>query len=191
MLGGIERAGRLPAGQDELKGADEALAVVGFDGRRRLRVKPRQFGVQGGATLGGKARFNAGAVCRIGGGQVVNAGVEGVVIEHGAADQYRDFATGVRGGDFAAGIGGKAPGGVGFFGVKDVYQRVRVAGQGGSIRLCRANIHAAVDLRGIDADEMHGVAVGEGESERGFAGSGRADEADDGAQGCFSYGMAG
>ena len=75
MLCGIERAGRLSGSQDELKGADEALAVIGFDGRRRLRVKPRQFGVQGGAALGGKARFNAGAIRRIGGGQVVNAGI--------------------------------------------------------------------------------------------------------------------
>ena len=97
----------------------------------------------------------------------------------------------MRGGDFTAGIGGKAPGGVGFFGVKDVYQRVRVAGQGGGIRLGAADVHAAVDLRGVHADEMHGVAVGEGESQRGFAGSGRADKADDGAQGCFSHGMAG
>ena len=188
---GVERARRLAGGGKQFERAHQALAVVRLDGGGALRIDADEFGVQRGTANGGEARLDAGAVFRVGGRQVVQSGVEGVVVEHGAADEQRDLAARVCGGDFAAGVGGEASGGVRFFRLKDVYQRVRVAGQGGSIRLCRANIHAAVDLRGVHADEMHGVAVGEGESERGFAGSGRADEADDGAQGCFSHGMAG
>ena len=111
-----------------------------------------------------------------------------MVVEHGAADEQRDFAERVCGGDFAAGVGGEASGGVRFFRLEDVYQRVRVAGEGGGIRLGTTDVHASVDLRGIDADEVDGVAVGEGEGERGFAGGGRADEVDDGLHAGFSWG---
>ena len=187
MLRGVERARRLAGGGKQFERAHQALAVVRLDGGGALRIDAGEFGVQRGAANGGEARLDAGAVFRVGGRQVVQSGVEGVVVEHGAADQQRDLAARVCGGDFTAGVGGEASGGVRFFRLKDVYQRVRVAGEGGGVRFGAADVHATVDLRGIDADEVNGVAVGEGEGERGFAGGGRADEADNGLHAGFSW----
>ena len=80
FVGGEQRAGL----RDQLRrrfGGEAFVAELALQAGDVFRqfvdilVKPRQFGVQGGAALGGKARFNAGAIRRIGGGQVVNAGI--------------------------------------------------------------------------------------------------------------------
>ncbi|EHM53675.1 hypothetical protein HMPREF9080_01645, partial [Cardiobacterium valvarum F0432] len=159
LLCGIVRARSFAAGHDKFEGADEALAVVRHDARRAGRIEAGEFGVQGGGSFTVQARFDSGTIMRVGGGQAIHAGIEGVVIEHGAANEDGNLSRLVSHLDFMRGIGGKTGSGIGFFRIKNVDEGVRVTDEGCSVRFGGANIHAAIDLRGIDADKVHGMTI--------------------------------
>ena len=117
---------------------------------------------------------------RVGGRQAVHAGIEGVVIEHGTANEDGNLSCLVSCLDFMRRIGGKTGSRIGFFRVKNVNEGVRITDEGCSVRFGGADIHAAIDLRGIDADKMHGLTVSKGKGKVGLAGRGRAENADNG-----------
>ena len=178
LLCGVVCARSFAAGHDKFEGADEALAVVRHDARRASRIETGEFGVQGGGTFAVQARFNSGTIMWIGSGQAVHSDIEGVVIEHGTADEDGNLSRLKSRLDFMRRIGGKTGSRVGFFRVKNVNEGVRITDEGCSVRFGGADIHAAIDLRRIDTNEVHGMTVNEGKGKVGLAGRGRAEDAD-------------
>ena len=166
------------AGHDEFEGADEALAVVRHDARRASRIETGEFGVQGGGTFTVQARFNNGTIMWIGSGQAVHSDIEGVVIEHGTADEDGNLSCLVSRLDFMRRIGSKTGSRVGLFRVKNVNEGVRITDEGCCVRFGGADIHAAIDLRRIDTNEVHGLTVSKGKGKIGLAGRGRTEDAD-------------
>ena len=75
-------------------------------------------------------------------------------------------------------IGSKTGSRVGLFRVKNVNEGVRITDEGCCVRFGGADIHAAIDLRRIDTNEVHGMTVNEGKGKVGLAGRGRAEDAD-------------
>ena len=64
--------------------------------------------------------------------------------------------------------------------IEDVDQVVRDARAIGGRRLRRADVHAAIHLRGIDGDDLAAEALGERQRERTLARRGRAHQQDGG-----------
>src|SRR5205085_760120 len=105
-----------------------------------------------GGAFGGGAGVELGAEGVIGAGAFEEAFDQRAEVEDGAGDE-----DGLGGGlKEGLGVGDEAGGGVGFPGVGGVEHEVGDAGAGGGVGLGGADVHAAVDLHGVDGHDGEG-----------------------------------
>ena len=180
VQGGQRCAGGVP----DFERALHALRVAGGQSSGRGRVDARELGMQSRPAVLRGLRFELCAQRRIGRRQFVHAERQRAVVEHGAADQQRRMSARAYGLDRGQRVGAEATGGIALGGLDQVDQVMRHARPLGRVRLGRADVHAAVDLSGIDADDLDADACarafGERHGERGFARCGGTQQADDG-----------
>jgi hypothetical protein len=109
----------------------------------------------------------------IGRGQRGESFDERLEIEHRAAHGERYGAARADFLDRANGVGAKAGCRVRVGRIDDIDQMMSNARPRRCVGLCRADVHAAVHLRRIDAHDLGPHALGEGERERALPGGGR------------------
>jgi len=154
-----QRGHAAAAAQAKFQGTLDALAVVGVESRRGLRVEPRQFRVQGRPAQAPSALLQFGAQGGIGRRQFVQAALQGVEIQHGAAHQQGHAAGG---GDLRHGlfrVAPETPGRVGLGRFDQIDEPVRRARQRGRVRLGGADVHAPVHQGRIASVAASGFAV--------------------------------
>ncbi|MNG93350.1 hypothetical protein D3C79_523150 [compost metagenome] len=157
-----------------LQRPDQPLRVVGVDTRRRLRVNLGQLTVQLGQAQRLGLGFQLGTHRGIGRRHVGQAIDQRLVIEHGAAHQQRDLAARGDLGHGLQGIGTELRSRIALGRVANVDQPVRVSGEDFFRRLGRTDVHAAVDQRRIDADQLARQYFGQLDGQVGLAGRRRA-----------------
>ena len=167
-LGGGER----PAGEfDDFECPDGAARIVGFDNGGGLRIEDFQMVVEGCDADVGKFFLPVLSHLWVGGGKLPVVD-EGLHVEHGAADEDGEFPAGhdvCDGGDgevLVVGDGG------GFGDVPDVEQMVGNAGTFGDGEFGGADVHASVELHGVNVDNFAVAGVGEADAEGRFSGGG-------------------
>ena len=101
------------------------------------------------------------AKLRGGGRKLGQAMEERSEVQHGATHQERDLLPGVDRTDAGEGILYEAPGGVALGRLADVDEVMRDALPQLARGLCGPDVEAAVDLRGVDADDLDGRPLGE------------------------------
>ena len=163
---------------DDLEGSHDASGVVGLDGGRRRRVEVAQPLQQ---RLGAEASgllLQPPPDAQVG-GRDLEPVERRTHVEAGAADQQGvPPAPGDRG-EVGPGAGLVCRD-AGLLGdVEHVELVVRDAAALAHRQLGRADVHAAVELRGVGADDLAAQHLGEGDGEVGLAGGGRADDGDD------------
>ena len=128
----------------------------------------RQLGVQRRPAFGAGLGGNPCAQRRVGRGQIGEPGEKRAEVEHRAAGQHRHPATGAHGLHAGGGILRELRRRVGLGRVADIDQvmpnprLILRAGLGG------ADVHAAIDLRRIDADQLPAQPLAEREREAGL-----------------------
>jgi hypothetical protein len=132
----------------------DALAVVRREASGGLRVDRRELGVQGRPAGACGALVDCRADRGIGLGQRVEAIEQRLEIEHRAADEQRDRAARADRRDRRVGVGDEARRRIALGRVDDVDQVVRHGSALGRARLRGADVHAAVDERRVDADDL-------------------------------------
>ena len=110
--------------------------------------------MQRGPAFGARPGFNFGANGGVGAGHVVQPVKQCLEVQHGAAHQQRQLAASVDVGDEPRSVSCKFSRAVGMQRVADIDQVVRHAGQLSRRRLGRADVHAPVHQRRIDADDF-------------------------------------
>src|SRR5271165_2269710 len=157
----------------DLERALDALRIVAVNSRGGRRINLRQGSMNGVPAVGGRGGIDVGTNLHISLRQIRNAGGEGMEIEHRAADQQGQAATRPNILHRRECIADEFPGGILLSRIANINQMMGMAGaqQGG--RLGRADIHAAVDERGIDADDLQWKTLDEPQREVGLAGPGR------------------
>ncbi len=175
--GGAEARGGLAGEAGDFDGADESAPVMGVDGGGEGGVDGLEFAeeVWEGGGLEGGAEVGSGC------GGVPEAFDPGFEVEAGAAAEDGGEAAGMDRGDGLVGEFEEAGGAEGFTGVGDVEEVVRDEGAFGRGRFGRADVHAAIDLHGVEGDDFGVEEGGEFEGDGGFAGGGGAGEEEGGA----------
>jgi hypothetical protein len=175
---GDQRAHR-PAGQGmNLQRTLNALRIVGVDPSRRLRVQALQSRVHRGPADDGGLVGQGLAEQRIRARQSGQALLQRLEIEHGAADQERDPALRADLRHRREGIITKARRRVGLGGIQDIDQAMRRTGQHIGGRLGRSDVHAAIDHRRIDTDDLARQTLHQLDSQIRLAGRGRTHQQD-------------
>ncbi len=163
-----------------LEGALDALGVVGVEPRRRLRVHARELRVQRGPAPPPRRLLELGADRRIGGRQRRQPAHQRALVEHRSAHEERNAPARGDLAGHAQRVGAEASRRVRLGGLDDVDEMVRDGGPRGRVGLGRADVHAAIDERRVDAHDLHGQARREGQRHRGLAAR-RGPEHEDGA----------
>ena len=138
----------------DLERALDALAVVRRQARRCHRVDRRELGMQRGPA---RARARSSMSARTAGsasGKRIEAVEQRLEVQHRAADQQRHVAALANRRDRRARVGDEARRRIALGRVDDVDQVVRHGGALGGARLGGADVHAAVDERRVDADDL-------------------------------------
>src|SRR5207247_4011225 len=99
-------------------------------------------------------------------GEVRERFAQGLKVEHRATDQEGDAAAGGDFGDQSYGVAAELCGGVAPGRVDDVDEVVRYRSAFGDRRFRGADVHAAVDLRGIHADDLDRKVARQGRRQR-------------------------
>ena len=157
LAGGLQLRQGLPGQFPDLERALDALRVVGRESRRGRRIEARKIGMQRRPAVARGARIDLRAQSGFGLRQRVDALRQGSVVKHRAANQQRNFPSSQDFKDDAGGVFPEAARGIGPGRVEQVDE---VMGDGAPFRrrgLRGADIHAAVDLRRIDADDLDRV----------------------------------
>ena len=167
----VPRRQRPAAEAVHLERALDALAVVGREPRRGRRIDRRELGVQRRPAGARGALVDRGAHFGVGAGQRVEAVEQRLEVEHRAADQERDRAARADRRDRRIGIGDEARRRIALGRIDDVDQVVRHRGALARARLGGADVHAAIDERRVDADDLDRMARRErrGDRQRGGA----------------------
>ena len=134
--------------------------------------------MQGRPAVGGGFKRQGRAHGRVSLGHVVQAVEQGFEVQHGAADQQRQFAARANVFNQLLCVLYKFSSAVSFERVANVNQVMFDRGQLGGARLGRANVHAPVHQRRIDADDFDRVMPGNGQCGSRFAGCRRACQCD-------------
>ena len=156
-LAAVKRGQGTAGEPPDFERAPDALRIKGLQPRGRDRIAARELGVQRRPSLPARLRLQRGAHGRIGLGHGVQAVDQGLEIEHGAADQQGQAAARRDGGDQRLRVAGKLGGAVGLQRVADVDQVVRHGGAFCGRGFGRADVHAAIDQRRVDADDLDPV----------------------------------
>ena len=178
ISGGVSPSGAAVPGRErpaadavDLERALDALAVVRRQARRRRRVDRCELGVQRRPARAQRARVDVGTHRGIGLGQGIEAVEQRLEVQHRAADQQRHAAALANRRDRRARVGDEARRRIALGRVDDVDQVVRHGRALGRARLRGADVHAAVDERRVDADDLDRTARRErgGDRQRGRA----------------------
>ena len=140
------------------------------------RVQRRQACVHGWPADGAGLLLEPRAHGRIGQRQIVKTFDECLRVEQGAADQQRLMSAGADLADQTSRIGREAGGRVRLGGLDQVDQVVRDRGPLGQRRLGGADVHAAIDQRRVDADDLDRPVRGQGHRCGALARGGRAEQ---------------
>ena len=152
----------------------DALRIGTLQARGRRGVHTRELGVERGPAFGGGPGIEPRAHRGIGRRQSREAVLERLEVQHRPADEQRNSAARANRGNRFDRIGAEPRRRVGFDRIEDVDQMMRHPRARRGVGLRRADVHAAIHLRGIHADDLDREALRERERERGLAGSGRA-----------------
>ena len=158
-------AGELP----NLERTLDPLRIIGFQALRGDGVDLRQLRMQRRPAVRCGLGVDRGPHLRVAFGQRIEPVEQGLHIQHRAAHQQRGTAARVDLGDQARGVGGEARGGVRVGRFDDVDQVVRHTRALGRARLGRADVHAAIDLRRVDAHDLQRHPFGERHRQRALA----------------------
>ncbi|MNP11191.1 hypothetical protein D3C76_1033650 [compost metagenome] len=139
---------------------------------RGNRVNDRQLLVQRLPPKAGGLFFDLRADFRIGGRHIREPFDQGLVIEHRAAHQQRNFTPRGDLGHGLQGIATKIRCRISLGRVENIDQAVRKFGQQLFRWLGSTNVHATVDQCRIDADQLAGQDFGEFDGQVGLAGGG-------------------
>ncbi len=166
----------------DLQRAHQPLRIVGMNACSRLRVHLRQPVVQHLQPLACCQGFEFRAHRSISRRHVRQPFLQRLEIQHGSADQQRNAAGGadLRHGRqrIAAELGSR----VALSRIEDVHQAVRELRQYLGRGLRRADVHATVDQRRIDADQLAGQHTRQLQRQIGLARGGGTHEKDGGRQ---------
>ena len=168
-----------PAGDlDDLERPDDPPAVAGQDLLGGLRIPPGQLLVQRPRSVRRQLRFEAGADDRVGAreDEVVEDRAD---VQGRTPGQDRDLLPVDAVVDRGAGQLLELGDGRGLGDVEHVEQVVRYAAALRRTDLRRTDVHAAVHLHCIRVHDLAAQALGQGNSEVGLPGRGRADDRDD------------
>ena len=132
---------------------------------------------------GGPAKFGGlgvkfGSYLRIGIGERVDAAKQRTKIKHRAAGQNRRASGGADRCNMRQCVPSKLTGRIRLVGVDDIYQAMRHSRLFLRVRLGGANVHAAIDQRGVDADQIGRHALAYGHGQRGLAAGRRSHDRD-------------
>jgi hypothetical protein len=163
-----------PVSSKHLERTLNALRIGRIEPSRRHRINARELGVQRRPAETGRACVDCGAQFRIRWRQRTQAFVQRLEVEHRPADKQRHPSARSDSVDCAQGIVRKPRSGISLGRRDEIDQVMRNACACRRIGFRGADIHAAVHLRGIDADDFHREAFGEGERQRAFSRRGRA-----------------
>ena len=177
------RGDRTPGGLQHFEGALDARAVGAAHLRGGSRISTLQLLVQRWPAAGRSALYDALSQFRLRRRQIVQAVAEGAEVEHRAAHQKRRPAGGEGRLNSRICVGNEARHRIGFAGLGDIHQRMRVFLEHLPRWLRGADVHAAIDHRRIHAHEVHVRGVVNGERGVRLAGGGRAQQQRDRALG--------
>ena len=167
---GERRAGEL----EYFERALDPLRVGRREARGRRGIHPGELCMQRGPPLASGSRVEPCAHAGIGPRQRAQALGQRLEVEHRPAGHDRHPAAGANRRDRREGVVAEPRRGVGLGRVDDVDQVMGDARAGRRVGFRRADVHAPVDLRGVDADDLAADALGQRERERALAGRGRA-----------------
>ncbi|MCY1515204.1 hypothetical protein D9M68_497800 [compost metagenome] len=174
----MEARQRLAAAFPHLERALDALAVLRCEPRGGDGVDLRQPRMHGRPAERGGFGVQARAHGGVGRGHGVDAVEQRLEVQHGAAHEQRQRAARADGVDEPRGVGDEGGGAVAVARIEDVDQVVRHRGLLGGGGLGGADVHAAVDQRRVDADDLDRLQPGHGQGDGGLAGRGGAGERD-------------
>ena len=171
-------AHRPPAQGMDLEGALDALRIAGLKARGGLRIDRRQSCMHRRPAELRRFLIERSTHGRVGARQVIEADGEGARIEHRAAHQQRQSPAAADLADQLAGIVHEAGGRIRLGGLDQIDQVMRHRSQLGDAWLGGADVHAAIDQRRVDADDLEIEALGETHGDRALARGGRAEQHD-------------
>ena len=143
-------AGRAP----DLERALDALGIGRFQPRGRVRIDLRELGVQRRPAAVPRLGFDCRTQSRVRRGQVRQAFAQRLEVQHRPADEQREVAARRDPAHRRERVGAEPRGGVGRGRIEDVDQMMRHARALGRGRLGGPDVHAAVDLRRVDGDDL-------------------------------------
>jgi hypothetical protein len=152
----------------------DALRVGRAESRCRCGIDSCQRRMQCRPAFPGRACVDAPPYLRVSVRQSAQSFGQRLEVQHRTADEQRHAPAGADPGSRRERIRPEPCRGIRFARIDDVDQVVRDTRARRRVRLCRADVHPAVDLRGVDADDLHVEPFSERERERAFARRGRA-----------------
>ena len=164
---------------DDFQCALDSLGVVRFEPLCGFRVQFGQSGMQGWPS--GLCGFfiQSGTDGRVGFGEVVQSFCQRVEIQHGAADEQRQFSALYDALNEREGVFAKLCCRIGIGRVNDVDEVVRNGGLFFAGWFCGADVHVTIDEGGINGDDFAWDMAGDFERGGGFSGSCRSHDGDD------------
>ncbi len=165
----LQRRQRLAGDLEDFQRALDSLGIGRIETRGRCRIDPRQRRMQRRPPFDGRARVDPRAHLRVGARQCAQPLGQRLEVQHRAADKERHVSAGADLAGRRQRIGAKPRRRIGFGRIHDIDQVMRHAGARRRVRFRGADIHAAVDLCGVDADDLDVEALGQCKRERALA----------------------
>ena len=165
---------RRPGQCEHLERALNALRIGGREACRGGGIDPRELRMHRRPACLPRLTVEPRAKGGVRSRQRAQAVGERFEVEHRAADQQRHAAARANGGDGGQRVGTESGGGIGLRRIDDVDEVMRDARTRRRVRLRRADVHAAINLRRIHTHDFGREAQGERQRERALARRGRA-----------------
>ena len=175
-LSSVELLDRLAGERQQFQRALNPLTVGRTDAGCRHRVALRQLSMHRRYPTLRELRVDVGSQRRIGLGQFRQSHQQRPQIQHGAAHQQRHPAAAGDVVDQAQRIADKLPRRVTPSRVDDVDQVVRHRRTLGDAWFCGADVHATVDQRRVDTDDLHRKLLRQRQRQRRLAARRRAQD---------------
>ena len=156
----------------------DALRIAGLKTRRGLRIDRRQPCMHRRPAELRRLVIQRCTRGRVGGGQVIEAGRECTRIEHRAAHQQRQSTSAANFADQLPRIAHEAGGRIRLARIDQIDQVMRHGSQLGRGRFGSADVHAAIDQRRVDADDLDLEALDQTHGDCAFSRGGRAEQHD-------------
>ncbi len=176
----LQRRQRLAGHAEHFERPLDALRVGCLDARSSRGIDPREIVVKRGPAAQASFLVDLRTHDRIGAGKGREAFGERLEVQHRAAGDDRHATAPTDAVDGLACVVREPRSGIRRRGIDEVEQMMRPTGPCRGIRLRRADVHAAIDLRGIHGHDLAVEAFRELERERALAGGRRPHQQDRG-----------